>query len=136
MSLALVSAQPGMTQPTFVEQDTPFLDLRAGVNICVAAARPDRDCIPNDIRIGSEQGAGGESEGEGEGAAAEGEGGAPCMLLVTGPNMGGKSTILRQACLTTLMAHLGCHVRPERLGRPASRPAIGSGTLLDGLVEP
>ena len=35
------------------------------------------------------------------------------MLLVTGPNMGGKSTLLRQACLTALLAHLGCHVPAE-----------------------
>lgn len=36
------------------------------------------------------------------------------MLLVTGPNMGGKSTLLRQACLTAMLAHLGCFVPAER----------------------
>ena len=57
------------------------------------------------------------------------------MLIVTGPNMGGKSTYMRQAALIVLLAHMGSYVPAERaLLGPLDRifTRIGAGDDLAG----
>ena len=57
----------------------------------------DEDFVPNDIHLNSRE---------------------QQILIITGPNMAGKSTILRQTALTVLMAQMGSFV-------PASKAVIG-----------
>ena len=38
---------------------------------------------------------------------------APHTMLLTGPNMGGKSTLLRAACCAVILAQTGCPVPAE-----------------------
>ncbi len=52
--------------------------------------------VPNDVRLGVP--ADGAADGADETAAR--------TLLLTGPNMGGKSTLLRATCLAVIMAHV------------------------------
>lgn len=56
--------------------------------------------VANDVQLGAEQT------------------GKPQMLMITGPNMGGKSTYMRQIALIALLAHCGSYV-------PAKKVCIG-----------
>ncbi len=79
--------------------DTPGLCIDRGRHPVVEAVR-EEPFEPNDLRLGD--------------LAPNGE----RMLVVTGPNMGGKSTYMRQNALIVLLAHVGSFV-------PATRACIG-----------
>ena len=75
--------------------DEPGIDIQGGRHPVVEAML-DSPFIANDAQLSPEQ----------------------SLLLITGPNMGGKSTYMRQTALIVLLAHIGSHV-------PASAARIG-----------
>ncbi|KXS11873.1 DNA mismatch repair protein Msh6 [Gonapodya prolifera JEL478] len=75
-------------RPSFVdsmESVVEFEDLR---HPCLTVA-PGESLIPNDTVLGGDNAR---------------------MILLTGPNMGGKSTLLRQVCVGVILAQMGCYV--------------------------
>ena len=80
-------------QPEFV--DTPGFDIQAGRHVVIEQLQT-APFIANDTALTDDT----------------------RMLLITGPNMGGKSTYMRQTALITLLAHIGSFV-------PADRATLG-----------
>ncbi|XP_059215090.1 DNA mismatch repair protein Msh6 isoform X2 [Centropristis striata] len=96
--------RPQVVLPEGDDQVGPFLDLTGSRHPCVTKTFFGDDFIPNDIYIGCS----GSSETD------ENKEDASCVL-VTGPNMGGKSTLMRQCGLVIILAQLGCYVPAESL---------------------
>jgi len=67
--------------------DEPRFEYRAGRHPVVEAVL-EQPFVPNDLRLDDER----------------------RMLIITGPNMGGKSTYMRQTALIALLAHIGSYV--------------------------
>lgn len=85
-----------MCRPEVVMSDIPFLDIRGGRHPCVTQTFSGDDFIPNDVVINSNKTPEGRS-----------------CVVVTGPNMGGKSTLMRQTGLIVILAQMGCYVPAE-----------------------
>jgi DNA mismatch repair protein MutS len=103
LSLAVLATSAGYCRPELTEE--PVLDLREARHPVLDRLMPAGQFVPNDVRSGIE----------------DNEGGHPVagrIQLITGPNMAGKSTYIRQAALITIMAQLGSFV-------PASEARIG-----------
>ncbi|XP_042560153.1 DNA mismatch repair protein Msh6-like [Clupea harengus] len=103
--------RPEVLLPGGHQDSPPFLDLRGSRHPCVTKTFFGDDFIPNDISIGCPGAEEDEGEGEGRGGGKE----TATCVLVTGPNMGGKSTLMRQCGLIVILAQLGCHVPAESL---------------------
>ena len=94
-ALAEAASRHGYTRPELDEGQE--LAIEAGRHPSVELALPNGAFVPNDCHLGAE--------------------GAQIVIL-TGPNMAGKSTYLRQVALIVLMAQIGSFV-------PARRARIG-----------
>lgn len=119
LSLALVSSTPGYVWPTFTRRnDTtllqPFLRVKAGRHAMLEQSLVEKgsgDYIPNDLSLGGTQSSLHSSvftqlsPSDDDSLIP-----SPNVLLLSGPNMGGKSTLLRQTCLLCVLAQLGCRV--------------------------
>ncbi|HEY0995514.1 MAG TPA: DNA mismatch repair protein MutS, partial [Gemmatimonadaceae bacterium] len=93
-ALADVAAREGYVRPTL--SDGFALEIRAGRHPVVERMMPRDQFIPNDVALAPDA----------------------RMIILTGPNMAGKSTILRQVGLIVLMAQVGSFV-------PATAAAVG-----------
>ena len=78
--------------------DEGILNIRDGRHPVLEGNLNDERFVPNDTSLGS---------GGGNSPALEG---FPQIALITGPNMAGKSTYIRQVALLTLLAHTGSFV--------------------------
>ncbi len=94
-AMAELAARHGYCRPEIVAD--PVFEVEAGRHPVLDAILPPGDFVPNEIRLGPENGT---------------------IVLITGPNMAGKSTYIRQVALLAVMAQIGSFV-------PARRARIG-----------
>jgi DNA mismatch repair protein MutS len=105
LALADKAAVRGWTKPTIVSD--AVLHIEQGRHP-VLDELLQTSCVPNDCELGSSTR---KESGSGHNTSAR-------LALITGPNMAGKSTYIRQVALLTLLAHVGSFV-------PATSCTIG-----------
>lgn len=91
VALAEVAAEKGWSRP--VVDGSTILRIEKGRHPVVEALAGGEPFVPNDVHLDT---------------------GAHRLGIVTGPNMGGKSTFLRQTALVVLLAQMGSFVPAER----------------------
>ena len=92
LSFAKVSESNVYVRPTV--DDSDVLDIRQGRHPVIETQMPMGErYVPNDVYLDTEK---------------------QQVIIITGPNMAGKSALLRQTALIVLLAQIGCFVPAER----------------------
>ena len=93
-SLTSKASAYGYVRPTFNQNHT--LNIVGGRHAVIEQVISRQNYVPNDIHIPEDQ----------------------SILLITGPNMGGKSTYMRQIALSVIMAQIGSFVPADEANMP------------------
>ena len=93
-SLAEASAKPGYVKPVFSEERS--VRIENGRHPILESVHSETPYIANSVIMPEETN----------------------VLMITGPNMGGKSTYMRQTVLILIMAQIGCYVPAKRCELP------------------
>ena len=92
LSFAKTSEDNGYIRP--VIDDSEVIDIRQGRHPVIETQLPlGESYVPNDVYLDTEK---------------------QQVMMITGPNMAGKSALLRQTALIVLLAQVGCFVPAER----------------------
>ena len=92
LSFAKVAEEQGYVRPVVDESDV--LDISQGRHAVIETQLPVGErYVPNDVYLDTE---------------------SQQIVMITGPNMSGKSALLRQTALIAIMAQMGCFVPAER----------------------
>jgi len=103
-SLAQVVIANHWVRPEFTDDGT--LTIINGRHPVVEAHLPSGEFIPNSVSLSSE---------ECEKSSFELRQKLPAFAIITGPNMAGKSTFLRQTALIVLLAQIGSYVPADKV---------------------
>ncbi|KAK9148929.1 hypothetical protein Scep_007686 [Stephania cephalantha] len=99
-AVAVNSSCGSMCRPVFLHASSgtggPFLKIKGLWHPYASLGANVGTIVPNDIHLGGDS-----------------KECSPRTLLLTGPNMGGKSTLLRATCLAVILAQLGCYAPCE-----------------------
>ncbi len=91
LGFATVAVQNRYVCP--VVNDTDVIDIKAGRHPVIEKQLPvNEEYVPNDVMLDTS---------------------SQQVMMITGPNMSGKSALLRQTALIVLMAQIGCYVPAE-----------------------
>lgn len=91
---AKISEERHYTRPSFSDQGE--IKLTNGRHPVVEKVMNSQEYVPNDCRMSDDR----------------------SILLITGPNMSGKSTYMRQVALTSILAQIGCFVPADEATLP------------------
>jgi DNA mismatch repair protein MutS len=94
-SFAAVSEEYNYVRPKF-SVDSQDIHIKNGRHPVVEKVMGEQSYVPNDVDLTKET----------------------SVLLITGPNMSGKSTFMRQLALSVIMAQMGCFVPAESASLP------------------